>query len=402
MNRNPAEVAEPTRSVLMTLAMASGTGAGQVVLQYSKGLRREGWHVVIACGPPPASEGNGMRTALEALGVEVRQLDRVVAPTWPVWRQLITIAQDVQPTVVIGVGQRDRAVAMALSRRLGVPGIVTAQNQHVFWGSVPVSLAKRAIYGYALRHWASLVICTSEPVRQEIHDFGVPESRTIVLPNGVSLRAPIVMSETDRAAIRTEFGASSDDVLLINVGRLDIQKGQDILIDAFAECASRRPWLRLVLVGDVSAGPNRKRMASFAKAVKRSSREKGLDDQVTFAGWRSDIPHLLSAADAYVHAARWEGFAFAVLEAMAASIPVVITDCSGRPDSFCEGEQGWMVPKGEAGPLAVAMARLADLSPARRLKMGRAARHLVEAHYDVEAIGLRFAHLVQDAASGVR
>jgi len=402
MKGNRTGASGPTRSVLMTLAMASATGAGQVVLQYSRALRRDGWNVVIACGPPAASEGDGSKAALQALGVDVRQIDRVVAPTWPVWRQLTAIAQDVRPAAVIGVGQRDRAIAMALSRRLGVPGIVTAQNQHVFWGSPPVRFAKRAIYGYALRHWASLVVCASEPVQQEIHDFGVPESRTVVLPNGVPLRSPVVLSDTDRAAIRSSLGATSDDVLLLNVGRLDIQKGQDILIEAFARSLSQRPWLRLVLVGDVSGGPNRDLMVAFADGVKRSAREKGLDGQVKFAGWRSDVPHLLSAADAYVHAARWEGFSFAVLEAMAASLPVVITDCSGRPQGFRDGEQGWVVPKGKADPLATAIAQMADLSPSRRREMGRAARKLVEAHYDVERIGASFARLVQDTASGVR
>jgi glycosyltransferase involved in cell wall biosynthesis len=395
----PQRGSDSARSVLMTLAMQSITGAGQVVLQYGAAFRRQGWRVVVACGPPPASEGDRSTVALRALGVEVRQLDRVVAPTWPVWRQLRAIADEVRPAVVIGIGQRDRPIAMALSASLGVPGIVTAQNQHVFWGSPLTRLGKRVIYGYALRKWATLVVCVSEPVQREIQNFGIPASRTILLPNGVPIEKRLVLSESDRVRLRSEFAAGPEDVLLINVGRLDIQKGQDILVEAFGRCASSRPWLRLVLIGDVSGGPNRYLMEAFAASVRGSVKVKGLNSQITFAGWRSDVPRLLASADGYVHAARWEGFSFAVLEAMAASLPVVITDCSGRPESFEDGVQGWMVPKGDAAALALAIARMADASRQAREQIGEAGRTLVEAHYDVDKIGLRFAQLVGEVAA---
>jgi glycosyltransferase involved in cell wall biosynthesis len=374
--------------------MASATGAGQVVLQYCRGLLRDGWNVTLVCGPPPLGEGDGCVGELRTLGVNVQLLDRTVAPTWPVWKQLVALARDVNPSVIVGIGQRDRAIAMALAGSLGVPGIVTAQNQHVFWGSLLVRIAKRTIYILALRRWASMIICTSEPVRREILGFGIPENRTVLLPNGVALRDPPALTEGHRRSLRAEMGAAPGDILLLNVGRLDIQKGQDILIDSFVRSARERPSLRLAVVGDVSGGPNRRRMEAFANTVRQRAKASSASDRICFLGWRTDVPHLLAAADGYVHSSRWEGLSFAVLEAMCAGLPPVMTDCSGTPVGFEDGVHGWIVPRGNATALARGIANLADLSSRKRTLMGQAARKLVDDNYDVDKIGIRFSELV--------
>jgi glycosyltransferase involved in cell wall biosynthesis len=389
-----------SRVLLVTLAMATGTGGGHVAFNFCRALQRNAWQVVLACGPaPPEEGGEGTNPEMRAAGVEIRQLDRTVAPTWPVWRRLRAIAGEVRPAAVIGVMQRDRTVAMALSRALGVPGIVTAANQHVFWGSPPVRVAKRALYRFALRKWASLVVCASEPVRQEIRAFGVPDERAVLLPNGIVVRERLYLAPEDREAARAELGAGPSDLLLLNVGRLDVQKGQDILVEAFALCARTRPRLRLAFIGDVSGGANRARMAAFAEDVRRRAASSGVANQMVFAGWRTDVARLLSAADGYVHAARWEGLSLAILEAMAAALPVVMTDCSGTPEGFVEAEHGWIVPKGDARALAEAIGRLADLTPERRAGIGRAARALIEERYDIRKIGARFAELVEAAVA---
>jgi len=236
-------------------------------------------------------------------------------------------------------------------------------------------------------------------VRREILGFGEASWRTVVLPNGIALGERRGLSPQDRHAARAELGVGPTDLLLINVGRLDVQKGQDILIDAFTTCARTRPHIRLALVGDVSGGPNQKRMAVFAADLRRRVRATGVAERIFFAGWRSDVARLLQAADGYVHAARWEGFSFAMLEAFAAALPVVITDCSGYPDGFVEAQHGWVVPRESAQALATAMGRLVDLTPEARSTMGLAARGLVEEHYDIRTLGAQFAGFVAQAVA---
>jgi len=388
------------RRVLMTLATATGSGAGEAARHFCEALRRDGWCVDVVWGPPVREQdGVSATAAMRAIGVDVHQLDRTIAPTLPVWTRLQPLAKALRPTAVIGVMQRDRPVAMALSRWLDVPGIVAAQNQHVFWGPRPVSVAKRLVYRFALQRWASLVVCTSEPVRGEILAFGVPNERTVVLPNGIAPGERQALSPEDRHAARAELGASPTDVLLINVGRLDVQKGQDILIEAFTTCARSRPHIRLALIGDVSGGPNQKRMAAFAADLRRRVRATGVAERIFFAGWRSDVARLLRAADGYVHAARWEGFSFAMLEAFAAALPVVITDCSGYPNGFVEAQHGWVVPREDSHALATAIGRLVDLTPEASARMGLATRDLVEAHYDIRTVGAQFAGFVTQAVA---
>jgi glycosyltransferase involved in cell wall biosynthesis len=387
-----------SRTALMTMAMATEVGAGQAALQFCGALRNDGWRISVVWGPPVrVEERDSAAAAMRAIGVDVYDLGLVVAPTWRVWHRLVAIARKVRPTAVIGVMQRDRVVAMALSRRLGVPGIIAAQNQHMFSGSLPVSAAKRLLYRFGVSRWASLVVCASDPVRREILGFGVPEQRAVVVPNGIAVREPRPLSSEERRAARAELGAGPDDFLMLNVGRFDSQKGQDILVDAFATIAVAHPQTRLALIGGVSDGPARDRMVAFNADVRRRAEAAAVKDRIVFAGWRSDVGRLLGAADAYVHAARWEGFSFAVLEAFAASLPVVITDCSGYPEGFVDGRHGWVVPRGDAHALAMAMARVVALTPQARVTMGSAVRRLLEEHYDIRVIGARFAQLVARA-----
>jgi glycosyltransferase involved in cell wall biosynthesis len=391
----PVTATHGSKTALMTLTSATVLGAGQAALCFCKALRRSGWRVVVIWGPSSRKEeGTAAVQAMEEAGVEVHTLTRLVGPTAPVWFSLRGVAKTNQPDVVIGVMQRDRPIAMALSRSLGVPGVVAAQNQHIFWGSPVVSWAKRLIYTFAIRNWASLVVCTSERVRDEIESFGVSRDRTTVLPNGISPEPVPSLTTAERNALRAELGAGPESTLLLNVGRLDPQKGQDILVEAFATCARRRRRVQLALIGGITGGAAKNRTVAFNALLRDRVEKLGISDRVRFVGWRSDVQKLLAVADGYVHASRWEGFSFAMLEAMAASLPVVITDCSGTPEGFIESKHGWIVSAGDTDALAQAIAYLADLTPEARSSMGEAGRRLVEERYESGAIGSRFVELV--------
>jgi len=380
---------------LMTLASADATGAGQMALEFCRSLGEADWRVVLVSGPaPPPDRGGSILPRMVEAGVEVRELDRLVAPTWPVWKRLRTIAAECHPDVVIGVMQRDRPVALVLARVLRVPGLVAVQNQHVFWGPPPVRWAKRLIYRLSVRFLATLAVCASEPVLQEIRRFGVSTERSRLLPNGIRIAPPAWLSESERRTLRAELGAGPADLLMVNVGRLDRQKGQDLLISALARCSDRYPRLRLALVGGVVPGAGQARGAEFAAGLKRQVSSEGVQDRVVFAGWRTDVARVLRAADGYVHAARWEGWSLAVMEAMANSLPIVMTDCAGWPTGFSAGTQGWVVASNDVAALAVGIEMLAKASDTHRVAMGEASRSLVQRHYDIRTISHQFARLV--------
>ena len=388
-------VRKPT--VLVTLAMADPTGAGKMAAGFSAAMIRRGWRVVVACGPGPRYGGDSLPRTLRALGAQVEELDRLVAPTPAAWRELRAIARATRPDLVLGFMQRDRPIAVALARSLGVPSVLHVGNQHIFWGAPPVRFAKRLLYRALVPRWTSLAVCTSESVANELIALGMPRSRTEVLANGIAVPEPVHVTSTERERLRRELGAGPEDRLLVTVGRLDLQKGQDILLTALSQIVARMPGVRLALIGEPTGGSARDRSRRFAEELREQVQRQGLAAHVVFAGWRSDVRAVLSAADFYVHAARWEGPALclAILEAMAEELPVVITDCSGWPAGFRDGQQGYVAQAGSADALATGLASCLAASDEQRRDMGRAARRLVVERYDAARLEEQFVDMVE-------
>jgi glycosyltransferase involved in cell wall biosynthesis len=190
------------------------------------------------------------------------------------------------------------------------------------------------------------------------------------------------------------MGAGEADLLLLNVGRLDPQKGQDLLLAALGGLTVP---VHVALVGSAGDSVAARRTADYADSLQRQVRDLGLEHRVTFLGWRDDVPRLLAAADGYVHTARWEGPALplAVMEAMAAGCPTVFTDCSGRPPVFEEHRDGLLARTEDPASIRQRITELSALTAIERTAMGAAGAALISAHYRVENLGRTFAGLVR-------
>ena len=208
-------------------------------------------------------------------------------------------------------------------------------------------------------------VCVSEGVRRYNKAAGGwPDDRLAVIPNAVD-PAPI---DEAPPADRAELGVPADSFLALYVGRLDPQKGLPDLLDAAGRVVDRRPDWHLVLAGD---GPERDRLRALAEDRPR------LAGRVHWLGRRGDVPSLLKAADVLVLPSLWEGMPNAVLEAMAARLPVVATAVEGTEDLVAPGETGWLVPRASPGPLADALLDAAS-DPDRLRRFGDAGRARVE------------------------
>lgn len=307
-------------------------------------------------------------------------------------RRLVARARSQEADAFIAFNQRDRKYAVWAARKAGLPCVISVQNQHAFHGRGLVKRLKQEIYARVIRK-ARLLICTSQVVQREVTGrFGVPAGQTVVLPNGIEVGR---FSPADRTKPRrwAELGVKPEQIVAANLGRIDPQKGQDLLVEAFARVASRFPQLCLGLIGsDSQTG------AEYSRKLRAQVQELGLSERVLFSGWRDDVPELLAESDVYAHSARWEGLSLAVLEAMASHLPVMYPDCSGRLEGFVDGEHGWMVETGNVAQLADGLAHLASLDAEARRTMGARVRGLVEQHYDVSrVIAPRFVELVAEA-----
>jgi glycosyltransferase involved in cell wall biosynthesis len=390
--------------LLTTLAVPDGTGAMAMMSAYTSALVSAGHSVTLVHGPVPADHQRpGTRVqqifeGLDAIGVDRVVLDGLQS-TYGVKtvRNLARLVSERNAEAIIAYQQVERKYALVAASRCGIPCVISGGNQHHFFGPKPVRWLKRRSYGHVLRR-VSMFVATSEMVQHEaIGEFGVQPDHTAVVPNGISTPAS---SAASRTATRAELGVGVDDVVAMCVGRLDVQKGQDRLIEALGHVdgdALKR--LRIVFVGDVPASRNGKRMTDYRDRLHDAAKRSVVVGTVTFAGWSDDVSRLLAAADFYVQPSRWEGppLPVAALEAMAAGNAIVLTDCSGHPEGFVDGTHGYVVPNGSSEELGRAVQLMATISSGERARMGIAAQQLRASQYDLDATAPQFVRVVEGA-----
>jgi starch synthase len=185
-----------------------------------------------------------------------------------------------------------------------------------------------------------------------------------------------------RQATRTELGIGSNTRVVAWHGRVQIpKKGLDVLLDAWARICSEQPGadILLLLVGSGrDADALHRRLQSSTKVL--------WIDRYVFD--RTQLWSYLAAADLYTIPSRYEGFAVAVLEAMACGLPIVASDAAGVVDALprAEDDGGIIVPSGNPQALADGISRLlAD--PALATRLGRIAERRIEEEFSLEVVG---------------
>ncbi len=195
--------------------------------------------------------------------------------------------------------------------------------------------------------------------------------KLVMIENGVDL------DEID-AAVPATHGDSSRDALTIGyVGRLVPGKRVDVLVDAFA--ALRLPRKRLLVIGE---GPERESLQRQAQAL-------GVGADVVFTGYREDRLGLLASLDVFVLPSESEGIPRCLLEAMAASVPVIASDIPGCRALVSHGETGELFAVGDVAALTAALQRAAA-SPAQRRVAALAGRRHVRERYSAAVMADRY------------
>ncbi len=240
----------------------------------------------------------------------------------------------------------DGHAASLLARWLGLPFTVTLR------GTEP-RIARTRLRGWlqriALRR-AARVIAVSTPLRDWAQAVGVRPERLVHIGNGVDTErfAPI-----DRREARAGLGLAETGPVLVTVGGLTERKGFHRVIDCLPELRRRWPGLRYLVIGGASGeGDWGARLAARVEHL-------GLGDCVHFLGTVApqDLHVPLSAADVFVLATRYEGWANVLLEANACGLPVVTTDVGGNREVIASDTLGRIVPFGDAAALTHAIAQ---------------------------------------------
>ena len=213
------------------------------------------------------------------------------------------------------------------------------------------------------------------------------------LVNNTAANARVIANPVDIASFRVRQRVASDALRkrLVAVGRLDHQKGYDILIDAFAAVASELPQWDLAIFGE---GPER---AALSQRIAAHC----LDERIALRGVTAAVASVYREADALVHAARYEGYPNVIIEALASGLPVIATDSPGATrEILADGHYGVLVSPEDVTALASAMAALLN-DPDRVDAFSRQASAAVAVR-DVPAVSQKWLDLFVEVIAGRR
>lgn len=342
-------------------------GVARCVAQYAAAQHAAGMDVVVACPP-----GGPLSADLRAADVRVVAWDSTRSPGPSSLREakaLAAVIADVQPGLLHLHSSKAGLVGRAAVRGR-VPTVFSPHAWSFEAATGAMGAASLRWERFAAR-WTTLTVCVSEAERRLGEAAGIDSSYAVVA-NGVDLQQFRAAGAVERDRARSALGLGSGP-LVVCVGRLARQKGQDLLLDAWAGVTAAVPGAGLVLVGD---GPDREALTRSAATL----------EGVRLVGGSDDTAQWYAAADVVVVPSRWEGMPLTVLEACASARSVVATDVAGTAECLRDG--GVLVPMADPVALSTALAqRLADPSLAAR--EGAAGRAGVEAHHDVRTSAAR-------------
>lgn len=346
-------------------------GAERHLLEMWRRIDRTRFDVRIAC----LKREGAFTPLVEALGLPITDLG-VGRKLYDVQGvagllRLVSLVREFRPDVIHGYLFGPNLFAALAGRACLVPVVAVAKrNVDAFETARQVAVQRRA---HAL---ATHVTAVSEEVAQSSVALGVPRSRITVIANGVDvLRFDGNDADANEASGLGLPPRAAGVPLIGSVGCLAARKDFGTLLAALAILAREGRDFRCAIAGD---GPDRGALA--ARAV-----ELGIADRVTFLGERSDVDALLPAFDLFTLSSREEGIPNALLEAMAAERPCVVTRVGGNAEVLEDGRTGWLVPPEDPSALAAALAHAMDdrIEAHRR---GQAAREAMLRDRSIDAM----------------
>ena len=411
-------------------------------------------HLVVSLRRNPDFADYIPRLQAQGVGVIVLPMRRGISPLadYHSLARLVEILMELRPDIVHGHSAKGGFLARLAAHRAGVSH--TIYTPHVFPFQMSTSPLQRWLY-LALERYAArltdVIIAVSDSEEQAaIRADLAPPAQVVLIRNGIKAANYGRLQECERRQVRQELGAADDTVLIGAVGDLRPQKSYDILLKATAllpqasavgaassprlhavadapkplsaavakATMAKEAWRRreaasaaqarlqigakMPLLRYISGRPVRVVIAgegSLRPTLERMIARLGLSEVVALLGERQDVPQLLGALDLFVMPSRYEGCPYALLEAMAAGVPIVATAVSGITDIIEPYKTGWLATPQDPSDLAGQIAQACSQSDRSGI-MAATARRLVEDEYDRDQMLTQTAQLYERCAAG--
>jgi len=251
-------------------------------------------------------------------------------------------------------------IGAVVSRLTGIPLVVTIHGKNYY----PDRMRRRLMFRMTAMQASGFVMVSDELKRFVCAITGVPRDDVLVIHNGVESGQSGGVSPA--ADLRVQAGIPPNASVIGTVGALFPVKGQRYLIEAFRMVRARMATAHLVILGE---GQER-------EVLEQEARRLGVQDSVHLLGFRDDVPAMLPQMDVFTLPSLSEGLPLALLEAMAAKRPVVVTQVGGMPEVVEDGKTGLLVPPGDAKALATQLLRILE-NPGLATQLGEAGRDTV-------------------------
>jgi glycosyltransferase involved in cell wall biosynthesis len=338
----------------------------------ASGLARNGFDTILVAGRPGAAEGDMSDLALEN-GVNF-QILKQLGPRISPWDdgialfRLLQLMRCTTPEIVHTHTSKAGVLGRLAARLAGVPVVVHTFHGHVFsdyWG--PVMSKVPVVIERLMARLTTVIVTVSETVRSELVAHRIaPAEKIHVLPLGLELEV-FMSCAARRGEFRTELGIDGNVPLVGTVGRMVSIKNQQLFLRAASRLVTDGFSGRFVIVGG----------GELAGDLRQLARELGIADRTVFTGWRRDLDKIYADLDVLVNTANNEGTPVALIEAMAARVPVVATAVGGVPDMIKSEHSGFLVATGDLDALVDAIER-ALIAPAALLDAAQ--NYVLETH----------------------
>ena len=390
--------------VLLVLPSLHGGGAERMAVNIIKNGNNSGFEIRLALlrkSGPYLSELEGHKIAVSPLGANLLNFDgpnqrqykihKLLAAILLVPLNIRTMIRRERPDVVVSFLKGTSIAtcfALASLRRRNRPKWVAREGNNT-WAVIDDEISngagRRLILAVVKRVYrrSDCVLSISDALARDLKAWiGCKTTSLRTIPNAVNV-----------SVIRRKSKEVPEDFpvgrYIISTGRLEHQKGHDLLIEAFARSSVAHSSTLLIQ----GTGSCREALADMAQQLE-------IADRVRFIGFQKNPWALIARADLFILPSRWEGFGSVIIESMAVGAPCLVTSCKYGPGEIIEhGVSGWIVPPNDVDTLSEAITLLMNNDSLRKQISERG--RLQANSYDVEKIVLAYQALFAEVVSRV-
>jgi len=334
----------------------SGGGAERLVIDLAEFIDKDKFEVSIIC----LKKGGVLETELKEKNIPCYFISNGKWPLFLSFFKLVVVIKKISPNIVHTHLFGGDFYGCLATRLAGVKNIISTEHNLNFSEGFLKLFLKRLTAGLIKE-----IVVVSESVKKYlIEKGGIKKEKITVIYNGVKVDK-FLKSEKNYSCQDREFVIGS-------VGRLEKQKGYDILLEAVSRI---KELIKCLIAGD----------GSEKESLEKKIKELGLNNRVQLLGWQKNVSGFLNDLDVFVLPSRWEGFGIVVLEAGLAGLPVIGSRVDGIEEIIKDGENGLLFDSENVDDLA---AKILDLknNETERARLGKNIQKKIVKNFDIRKI----------------